>query len=89
MKSLIAATFLAGLMFGATGVSAMPLAPATTGADIIRVAGGCGPGFHPNPYGVCRPNRGPVIVAPGVVVAPVRVCPPGFVIGRYGRCRPI
>ncbi|MCJ2054742.1 GCG_CRPN prefix-to-repeats domain-containing protein [Methylobacterium sp. J-070] len=21
-----------------------------------RVAGGCGPGFHPNPWGHCRPN---------------------------------
>jgi hypothetical protein len=24
--------------------------------------GGCGPGFHRNPYGECRPNRGPVVV---------------------------
>jgi hypothetical protein len=47
--------------------------------------GGCGPGWHRNPYGACRPNRGPVVVVPGapvvvapaapVVVAPVVVAP--------------
>jgi hypothetical protein len=57
--------------------------------------GGCGPGFHRNPYGECRPNRGDVVVVPGavvverpVVVVPGRACPVGFV-WRYGRCRPI
>jgi hypothetical protein len=58
--------------------------------------GGCGPGFHRNAYGECRPNRGPVVVVPGavvverpgVVVVPGRACPIGFV-WRYGRCRPI
>jgi hypothetical protein len=44
-------------------------------------AGGCGPGFHPSPYG-CVPNRGPVVVAPGAPVvvapaAPVVVAPAG------------
>ena len=39
-----------------------------------RAAGGCGPGMHPDRFGVCRPNRvvvapGPVVVAPGPVVA--------------------
>jgi hypothetical protein len=24
-----------------------------------EAAGGCGPGFHPNPWGICRPNWGP------------------------------
>jgi hypothetical protein len=45
--------------------------------------GGCGPGFHRGPYGGCRPNRGPVVVAPvapvvvaPAVVAPVVVAPP-------------
>src|SRR6516165_444712 len=40
--------------------------------DGASAAGGCGPGFHPGPYGGCRPNRGPVVVAPAapVVVAP-------------------
>ena len=58
---------------------------------------GCGRGFHRNPYGECRPNRGEVMVVPGavvverpgVVVVPAgRVCPLGFA-WRYGRCRPI
>ncbi len=56
--------------------------------------GGCGPGFHRNGAGFCRPNR-EVVVVPGavvverpVVVVPGRGCPIGFV-WRYGRCRPI
>jgi hypothetical protein len=81
MKYLFAAALVAGTVAGISGASA---------------AGGCGPGFHRNPYGECRPNRGAVVVAPGavvverpVVVAPVvRGCPMGFV-WRYGRCRPI
>ncbi|MCE4222432.1 hypothetical protein HCU64_01595 [Methylobacterium sp. C25] len=54
-----AATLAAGLGL-ATSASAAPLSPgligATDGANVERVAGGCGPGFHPNPWGVCRPN---------------------------------
>jgi hypothetical protein len=40
--------------------------------DGATAAGGCGPGFHPGPYGGCRPNRGPVVVAPAapIIVAP-------------------
>jgi hypothetical protein len=40
--------------------------------DGATAAGGCGPGFHPDFYGRCLPNRGPVVVAPAapVVVAP-------------------
>jgi hypothetical protein len=40
--------------------------------DSASAEGGCGPGFHRNPYGRCRPNEGPVVVAPAapVVVAP-------------------
>jgi hypothetical protein len=41
-----------------------------------QAAGGCGPGAHPDQFGVCRPNV--VVVAPApVVVAPV-VCGPGL-----------
>jgi len=45
--------------------------------DGASAAGGCGPGFHPGPYGGCLPNRGPVVVAPAapVVVAPAVVAP--------------
>jgi hypothetical protein len=94
MKILATAAFLASMIAGSSFANAMPLASAgqTAGADVIQVAGGCGPGFHRGPYGDCRPNvyRGPVIVGAPVVVRPiVRGCPPGFFMGRYGRCRPI
>jgi hypothetical protein len=59
-------------------------------------AGGCGAGFHPGPYGACRPNRGPVVVVPGAAVvapAPVVVAPAPVVCGvgfrwhpRFRRC---
>ncbi|WP_336487783.1 GCG_CRPN prefix-to-repeats domain-containing protein [Methylobacterium nigriterrae] len=63
-KTLGLAAAIAGGLGLATAVSAAPLAPAplaAAGSDamIERVAGGCGPGFHPNPWGVCRPNWGP------------------------------
>ena len=63
--------------------------------DGASAAGGCGPGFHPGPYGGCRPNRGPVVVAPAapVVVAPAVVVPAPMVCGvgyrwhpRFRRC---
>jgi hypothetical protein len=92
MKILVAAAFLASLIAGSSFANAMPLAPAgqAAGGDVIQVAGGCGPGFHPDRYGRCRPNGG-VVVVPGAVVVerPVvveRRCPPGF-FWRYGRCR--
>ena len=56
-------------MLGLAAVVAAGLATATTanaapfgygrpdeGILVERVAGGCGPGFHPNPWGRCRPN---------------------------------
>jgi len=67
------------------------------GFSAAYAAEGCGRGFHRNPLGECRPNRGEVVVVPGavvverpgvVVVPPGRVCPLGFA-WRYGRCRPI
>jgi hypothetical protein len=56
--------------------------------------GGCGPGFHRGPYGGCRPNGGPVVVAPGAVVvapavvAPAVVAPAPMVCGRGFRWHP-
>ncbi|MBV9561362.1 MAG: hypothetical protein JOY90_13070 [Bradyrhizobium sp.] len=74
MKYLAAAAIALGLGFGAMGASqAMPRAPlAPTASDgaIIRVADGCGPGFHRGPYGACRP---------------LYSCPPGWHPGPYGR----
>ena len=42
----------------ATAANAAPLRyePFDGGVRIERIAGGCGPGFHPNPWGHCRPN---------------------------------
>jgi hypothetical protein len=75
MKVLFAAALLVASMVASIGSAS--------------AEGGCGPGFHRNPYGECRPNRGPVVVVPGaVVVVPGRACPMGFA-WRYGRCRPI
>jgi hypothetical protein len=62
MKGIIALALAAGVAVAAT-------APADA-------AGGCGRGFHPGPHGRCFPNggpgygprRGPVVVAPGLVV---------------------
>ncbi len=88
MKIVAAAALLGSLILGAGAAQAMPLAPANEAPSaVIKVAGGCGPGWYRTGWGACRPMRGPVVVAP--VVVPPRVCPPGFVLGRYGRCRPI
>lgn len=51
--------FIAALGVGVIAQAA-PVAP-TLGSDsksgIIEVWGGCGWGFHPNPWGYCVPNR--------------------------------
>jgi len=92
MKIVLAAAFAASLMAGSSVANAMPVAPSSgSSADVIQIAGGCGPGFHPGPYGHCRPNyyRPPVVVRPPVVARPyARRCPPGM-FWRYGRCRPM
>lgn len=38
---------------------------ALAGAGSALASGGCGPAFHRGPHGGCRPNGGPVLVAPG------------------------
>jgi hypothetical protein len=73
MKLLAASAIALGLSFAAmTASQAMPLAPLdqAASADTIRVAGGCGPGWHRGPYGGCRPMFN---------------CPPGWHSGPYGR----
>jgi hypothetical protein len=78
MNRLIAAAFLLSTV--ASVAHAMPLAPAdlTPNASIIRVSGGCGPGFHRGSYGGCRQNY----ANPGA-----HACPRGFHIGPGGGCR--
>jgi hypothetical protein len=73
MKMLVASAFAICLGLAVVSVSkAMPLAPLGEAAssDTIRVAGGCGPGWHRGPYGGCRPMYN---------------CPPGWHSGPFGR----
>jgi hypothetical protein len=57
----VAALGLCGLALAAGPSSAMPMATAAPAAPTSAqpVAWGCGPGWHPNPWGRCVPN-GPV-----------------------------
>ena len=78
MNRLIATVFVFGMMIGgAHAVTMAPLAPAS-GADVIEVAGGCGPGWHRGPHGGCRRNY----ARPWL-----HACPRGWYPGPYGRCR--
>jgi hypothetical protein len=80
MNRLIAAAFLVSTLMGAGPAHAMPLAPPAPapGADVIAVAGGCGPGWHRGPYGGCLRN----FADPAA-----HACPRGFHIGPGGGCR--
>ena len=77
MKTLIAAAFLATTAFAPA--LALPLganhADTTT---IIRVAGGCGPGYHRGPFNGCLRNYENPAAHP---------CPRGYHIGPGGACR--
>ncbi len=67
MKKLMLAAVVAGFGFVAAPAMAMPVGPATSNDLVSTVAGGCGPGWHPNPWGRCVANgyyRRPVIVRP-------------------------
>lgn len=72
---LAPSVFVLGLGFAAMSASqAMPIAPLdqaqATADTTIRVAGGCGVGWHRGPYGGCRPMYN---------------CPPGWHPGPFGR----
>lgn len=41
-------------------------AASTLAITPAEARGGCGIGFHRGPYGVCHPNRGTVVVRPGI-----------------------
>ena len=87
MSKKLASVLVGGLFASmvSLGAQALPLSPAPAGVanpDLTLVAGGCGPGWHRNPYGACVPNR---YYAP---YYPPRACPPGFWLTRWGRCVP-
>ena len=83
-RTFLALTAAVPLAFAVLPAQAMPAAGAPDVAAapaVTLVAGGCGLGFHRGPFGGCRPNGGPVVVA--------RRCPRGFHLGPFGRaCRP-
>jgi len=57
-KYSIAAALAIGGTAAASAASAMPIAPiAPAPALVEHVAWGCGPGWHPNYWGRCVPNR--------------------------------
>ena len=56
MKALLGMVMAAALLSPAQA-SVRFVSPAPAGSPITQVADGCGPGFHRNPYGHCRPNR--------------------------------
>ena len=78
MRTLIATIFALGAIV--QGVQAMPLAPISTQqeSNVIRVAGGCGAGWHRGPYGGCLRNY---------ANPAAHACPRGYHIGPYGGCR--
>jgi hypothetical protein len=48
---------LSGVMTATGAAYAMPIAPVSNAAPaIVQAAWGCGPGWHPNPWGRCVPN---------------------------------
>jgi hypothetical protein len=80
LHALAAAAVVAGGLGLAGSAQAAPIglgaATAFDDSAATRVAGGCGPGFAPNPWGVCRPFRrygyGPRFYGPRPVYGPPR-----------------
>ena len=71
LKSMIFISAATLLTFATSTSQAMPMSGDVgdvSSPQVVLVAGGCGAGFHRGPYGGCRPNGGPVVVAPGPVV---------------------
>jgi hypothetical protein len=86
MNKLVALAFILGL--SGSAALALPLAPDQAPASmIIKVAEGCGPGFHRGPYERCVPNRGEVVVVPGAVIVEPGRGPCGGA-GRHRVCYP-
>jgi hypothetical protein len=50
------ATLFAFIAFSAQAMPATSLKGATGSSQVIKVAGGCGAGWHRGPYGHCRRN---------------------------------
>lgn len=66
LSALGAVAGAAAFLMGAAADAAMPIAPLASGADIVHVAQGCGPGRWRDPGGWCR--------GPGWRPGPMRRC---------------
>jgi hypothetical protein len=73
----LSAPAMAASVMSPAGVAAA----AIEGGFVEQVADGCGRGWHRGPGGRCRPNRGGVVVAPGIAVVP-----PVVVVPRRAWC---
>ena len=62
-KTIAAAAFaIVGLSVTAESASALTTAPVAPAASVLlqQASWGCGPGWHPTPWGRCVPNARPV-----------------------------
>jgi hypothetical protein len=61
MKLLATIATAVGILGLTSAAQAMPMAPTEAPSAVTTVAGGCGPGWHPNPWGACVRSyrRGP------------------------------
>jgi opacity protein-like surface antigen len=55
--SLVGAVCLLASAMAANAAPAVPSPASQPEANIVQVAGGCGPGLHPNRWHRCVPNR--------------------------------
>jgi hypothetical protein len=55
--TLISSLALATVPAVANAAPAIPNVPAPISATLMQVSGGCGPAFHPNPWGYCVANH--------------------------------
>jgi len=78
MRRCLAATFLVAMIAGTA--QAMPIVSLNTGANpvIVRIAGGCGAGWHRGPYGGCLRNYADPAA---------HACPRGYHIGPGVECK--
>jgi hypothetical protein len=78
MKRLVSVAVMGAIALGSmtTTTSAAPIIPHSSSQmapNVLEVWGGCGWGFHPNPWGRCVPNRWATIAIGRItVIGPTR-----------------
>jgi hypothetical protein len=78
MRYLLAAVFLLGAIAGPARAMPLAIPAAIANPDVIRIAGGCGEGWHRGPYGGCLRNYADPAA---------HACPRGYHIGPGGGCK--